>query len=496
MIPIQQALSAGYSEEDVLDFIQKAIPKLGTRIKQARNAGYQTSNLLNFLSKTMEGEEYPEYYTQAQIQKAQREKTNRMTQQFLKSSALGAGIGAVAGKAIKAGLPKIAEMFAKPKVAGVAEQAAAPVSEALKGISREEAKNIQEALGPNLVPRVESLSTYNAPEAIPGILNFLVSDETKKKIESQTKKPFNQVVKEYGEYYLKTAKERPLSIESLTKQFEEGYVPEEKDVGFKDAFGSLKGGGITSQLYEGIFKALQEGKKTYSGVRDPLMIKAEPLFKQGLIKSPEDIKKLQEGKLDVSKGQPILQQSKNQGKKVEQTQEEKAPIERPEALGEVQPKTKIPGLSPDAHISGEMSKVLEEFKDPEDAAVLALELIKSFTPEEMRSTHHAMNYYDPDDHTGYFVFHNGAGYIVNDLSPDEYSKLSNEVVAARTTGKDIWGEWAAGEGSRGAAYNQIVKEGKKPYKKLQMGYNIFSEFQKNLASARKKKKKKRGLYEV
>jgi len=128
-------------------------------------------------------------------------------------------------------------------------------------------------------------------------------------------------------------------------------------------------------------------------------------------------------------------------------------------------------------------------KPPKEAAVEALELIKGFTPEEMRSTHHMLNAYDEGEKKAFFVFHNGSAYVVDDISPEEYKELSEEIEAAKTTGETIIGEWASGEGSRGAGYNKVVKgvrnkkvvpELKKKYRKLKVGYNLLAEWQRLL----------------
>lgn len=123
-------------------------------------------------------------------------------------------------------------------------------------------------------------------------------------------------------------------------------------------------------------------------------------------------------------------------------------------------------------------KIDELFESPKEAAIAALELIKSFTPEHMRSVHHVLNMYDPTTKSAQFLFHNGEGYVVEDISPDEYERLSKELDAAKTTGETKIGAWSAGAGSRGAAYQKIVKNLKKPYRKIMVGYNLFKEFQR------------------
>jgi len=106
-------------------------------------------------------------------------------------------------------------------------------------------------------------------------------------------------------------------------RFEQGY-PQSKaalqgqqgDPGIADAFGQM-GGAITGNLYSGLFDALQKGKNTFAGVKDPILKIAKPYFDKGLIRSPQDLQKFvngdksnqgqQQGKLDPGVAQ-IMQQ--------------------------------------------------------------------------------------------------------------------------------------------------------------------------------------------
>lgn len=144
--------------------------------------------------------------------------------------------------------------------------------------------------------------------------------------------------------------------------------------------------------------------------------------------------------------------------------------------------------------SGIRTRKLDEvIEEPEGAATKALEIIKSFTPEQERSSHHALSTYDPTDSSAFFVFHDGTAYKVDDVTPDEYERLSKEVDMAKTSGEGAYGAWSTGSGSRGAAYNQIVKGLRKPYRKLQVGYNAFAEFQKRVKDEEKRRKRKKPL---
>lgn len=62
------------------------------------------------------------------------------------------------------------------------------------------------------------------------------------------------------------------------------------DLGFKEAFDSLKDGGMTADIYNKAFDALQSGKDTISGIKDPIIGRAQKAYDAGLIKSADDIK--------------------------------------------------------------------------------------------------------------------------------------------------------------------------------------------------------------
>lgn len=62
-----------------------------------------------------------------------------------------------------------------------------------------------------------------------------------------------------------------------------------------DEAGSDMGKAVVGNLYDGLFKALQDGKSTFAGVKDPLLARAKPSFDAGLIKSPDDLQSFANG---------------------------------------------------------------------------------------------------------------------------------------------------------------------------------------------------------
>jgi len=108
-----------------------------------------------------------------------------------------------------------------------------------------------------------------------------------KKIEKDHNTPFSSILQTVYGQGQQPQQPQPQSINSAFQQM---------------------GGGITDNFYKGIFDSLKNGKETFSGVKDPLIAKAKPLFNQGMIKSPEDLKLFASGKLNQQS-----QKGQNQG---------------------------------------------------------------------------------------------------------------------------------------------------------------------------------------
>lgn len=203
---------------------------------------------------------------------------------------------------------------------------------------------------------------------------------------------------------------------------------------------------------------------------------------------PELVKNIESYAQTAQQTQQANQGVEPAGAKLVEAQETPEVILTPHGVGEIVTSRNGKAI---VDVDGKKHQVEEKslLKPPREAAIEALELIKSFTPEQQRSTHHMLNSYDEQEKKAFFVFHNGTAYVVDDISPEEYKELSEEVADAKTSGETIIGKWAAGEGSRGAGYNKVVKghrerkvvpELKKKYRKLKVGYNLLSEWQRLL----------------
>jgi hypothetical protein len=79
----------------------------------------------------------------------------------------------------------------------------------------------------------------------------------------------------------------------------EAYVlrPRQSSPGIADAFKGM-GKAISSNLYDGLYKALESGSDTFAGVKDPVLARARPAFEAGQIKSADDLRKFVAADID------------------------------------------------------------------------------------------------------------------------------------------------------------------------------------------------------
>ena len=185
-------------------------------------------------------------------------------------------------------------------------QAKAPVTQAMQP----EAGNMpvpptQQQQGPDLNAMMEqsgvksivdALRDKNPPDVIASVVRKQLGPRAQS-LEQIAQRPLEQLVTEYVQSSpappdikeriaggIQTPGMNPTNI--LQPQQSQQLPQGKEDI---SSIGGMAKG-MMGNFYEGIFKSLQEGKNTFSGVKDPLISKAKPFFDKGLIKSPEDLK--------------------------------------------------------------------------------------------------------------------------------------------------------------------------------------------------------------
>lgn len=107
MNPIAQGMALGYTGQQLLNFLTKAIPSLSPKINQAQRAGHSIEKIINFLGKTMEAQSYPKNMTQNQIHGQKTKEKEAATKSLLAKGAALVGTG-LATAAVSRALPSLA----------------------------------------------------------------------------------------------------------------------------------------------------------------------------------------------------------------------------------------------------------------------------------------------------------------------------------------------------------------------------------------------------
>jgi hypothetical protein len=481
MSPLTQAISQGFSAEQILEYFLRKSPKYAKEIQKALSQGFSADQILKYLNKGRKGlnEFEGELTEHEKTRKSDIDKQKNLERNIgkgalaLGTAALGAyGLSRAGQAAIPEVLPAIQETFkpreeveidATPKIAHQAKQIEfQPPNQLI-----EQAKSPESPIAPGSIPqiplqiqqsqvdfgqlldrigvknKVDALRESNPPEVISKVIKYGLPKSQIQQLESQLQMPLDQVI----QGYLANAPAPETMQQKIAKGVPFGnktnqLIEKESEI--------TPLSNNSSPIQENRFKdVIEEGRAKFEHQKSLLDIPEKP----------------KDRSLKLERGSSVLLPDGNIGE-IEDVKQGIAKVKVGDRI---------------------RNKKLEELMEsPKEAALAALELIKSFTPETLRSSHHALNTYDPVTKSAQFLFHNGEGYIVEDISPEEYERLSTELEEAKTTGENKIGAWSTGAGSRGAAYNKIIRDfakpkdqrKPKPFRKIQVGYNLFKEFQR------------------
>lgn len=536
MNPFYSALEQGYSPEELIGYIQKAFPKFAEPIKKATKAGYSIQTILGFLSKNFDNE------NRAGMSESERHAANRRANtervkfglQVAGTALIAPFVASAAKGALSRALPSsLANLLGNDiSPAGPQQPGALASPQINQPISPGATNPLQSASAPtSQTPQVAgqlptvSQQPPNVPQTQPPVSPTIAQPSQPVQPQTTTIKPSDVLskhnIKEKVDQILK-AKNNPQSVSAYFEKFDskskkrieketgmsfekviEEYVnqkPEEESLGFKEAFGSLKGGGVSEKLYEGLFEALKQGKDTYAGIKDPILTKAKEPFEKGEIKSAQDLKEFVERK---------------ESPKIEKD----SIVSTPHGVGEVKSIKEKNAL---VEVDGKLQKVpVEELQqEPEEVKNSKFDFDPSEIPEELRSA--PLNeVYLPHDRRHITVKYNAGlkpiRYIYwrkddKPIETDYINKIVKGVQLPVTSGLNFWGAWDASKSdSRGAAnYEELISNSQEegepddpsksywfikeesiythPY--VEKGYEYLRQKEKEFNEAKKKRKKK------
>jgi hypothetical protein len=456
MTALLSALGSGISAKKILEYLMRQSPELAPKITKSLAAGISADKILKFFSKDKNFEKLTssfgkEYSTE-----------NNANPLVQGENIRGKNLGQDPASALQRNLPGIA--------GGIAAGAALPFASraAQSALSRA----LPHALSPGIAPLANASNTFDN-----SLHSNEVNTQKQSQIQQQTKPLNNQIPSQQPPINSELgniSQQKEITQPELTSNPKE-YL---EKLGILDRVKSLLKAGNSPESTAAALGIKRSGEAKI----DPDLLKNIEEYSK-LPKETENLGKIGEIPVEQEKISPEI---KKQAEPLEEIEE--SIVATPSGFGEV--KISRNGKSI-VDVDGKKHSVEDEkiLKPPKEAAIEAMELIKSFTPEDMRSTHHMLNSYDEEEKKGFFVFHNGDAYVVDDISPEEYEELSKEVTDAKTSGETIIGKWAKGHGSRGAGYNKIVKGHKdrkvvpelaKKFRKLKVGYNLLSEWQRLL----------------
>lgn len=500
-----QALDQGYSPEDILGYLSKAIPKISPMIRKAQRAGYPTKQILGFLSKSFETE------NRTGLSESERHAVNkRADSERAKYGLKLAGSAIATPLALQAAQGALARALPQSLTQGAGllnigndnsaqplrqQQPLQPQTTEMQPTTQQlQNTSSQPPISPNIPqqtisaqPQIKPINfsellnkhqgfeskindlmkSGNTPEAIALYFKKFNPSQTAK-VEKESGKKIDELITEYVSQNRIEQKEAMSREEALgafrdkkmirqAQEEENANVkpldiqPGEKDIGFKAAFKTLEGGTATNKLYEGIFDSLQKGKDTFAGIRDPLIAKAKPYFDKGLIKSPDDIKRLVNNPEEFEKKEtPKIEKGST--------------VAAPQGIGEIK---EIRNGKAIVEVDGKKHQVNEDelIQSPireKDLADLYDDLINGIEKTTGKQVSRNVDWagYDPNTNELAYKPHGSDKlYAYEDIDPEDVEILTNLLTQRKSTGENFIGAWQAGtESPIGAAMYQLIKK--------------------------------------
>lgn len=454
MNPIFQGLNQGYSPEELLGYLSKAIPAFSSPIKKAKGAGYTVNQILGFLSKNMP-QENRKGMSESARHARNRENDAEMTKHGLKmvATAVAAPLAAqVTSRALARALPSSlisggpqspgSPTPSSPNVSYPSSSASVPTQQPNLEKTELSSPSSQPPISPTNVPetpdlkQAESLSLLTKFKGFTDKIDSLVKsgnglDEITgyfkkfnpsqiKKLEKELGKPIEEIVTEYlgGTTNDKVSTNVPIQEqEPLEQPIEQLDVPQEVE-----------------------------------GIEE---VKAEPIQKSQTVSSPQGVGEVKE----IRNGQAIVEVD---GKK------HKVPVEELEA-----------------------SPLPEK-----DLADLHDDLIKGIESEIGEDVSRMIQWlgYDPDNNILQFLPHTGKMYTYKDISPEDAAELKSILSTRKTSGSNFIGAWKEGSKSpAGVRFNALLKKiqserGGKGKEYSGAAHTIYSAYEPAIQAKKKKKK--------
>lgn len=465
MNPIFSALNSGYSPEDILKYMSKAIPEIVEPIKKASRMGYNTQQILGYLSKSVTPRN-TRGMSESQIHAQNRMEDNQRVKNGLSMAASAVAVPVAASAARSAlsralplslqNLTQSAQSINVPQAPGVGSQSSNIMPQQQQTLPQQNPStnpsqppvnptNIQQQqalpqsqLNPidarqileknNFIEKVDSLiNSGNNGDAIDGFYRKF-NPAAVKQIEKESGMPFIEVVNEYIRTKPKQNPPEKLPPESPGEEPPKPKYPPPP-----------KGGGLLSRT------AIEE---TFS--------KATPTTKGAIVDTPDGIGEVRE----IRNGKALVE------------------------------------------VDGKMRKVLEEElmepglpqKDLADLHDELIEGIKTHTGKEV-SRHVEWAGYDPEHKELIYKPWSGEQYTFDGIDAEDADMLTSLLTQRKTSGENYIGAWEQGtESPIGAAMHKLLtklreksKEAGKEKAHIRKYETVYSAYEPAQKASKEKK---------
>ena len=452
---LMKAVNAGYSAEQVLEFLVSSFPYLGKRLRQARQIGHDARSIINSFQGVSK-EKLKELDDNARSSRdinfnpivQGQEATSRSsargqideTASNLKNIGLATGGALLAGGALKNAIPPIAEAISQrgmPKIPAI-KHYDYPKHPALK--YKEELPNIFELAAQN-PQRGSNVETQEMGATMaPGATQILPQTGQESFVDTKSSQ---EIIKEMG----------------LDKKIQNLLEANNSPEVISSAIKTMMSPGQKTWLKSQTNQPIEEIVNDYLQTRTP-----EEEKKEKLVALPD-------GKVGTL-------------------------IDERQGIGSVE--------LPDGKVA--RRKLADMDEEPPELEKQITDLIASI-PEDERSAVLAYASYTPDaefDIDGKNVkssfmgvqFHNGDFYMYPGVTKSQFDKVVSKAVKAKTTGENLWHAWTAGKESRGAGMHQLIQELEKEFGKnfikfkASEGYDYFKRIREVVKKIEREKRRK------
>ena len=467
MNPILQALTAGYSANKILQYVSKSNPALTKKIESALAIGYTAEKVLKYvmqggneLSNDLPRNNPQNSTIYDQLQYSMPKEVGNIARTGV---ALGTayGLGSLFFNQNQTGTSQGAQ---QPQPGGQGptgpQPPSGPTPQAAPGPQPPIATGTQPTRRGQPQPPLPNAQANPPQNALPS-QQGQPTTPLSQTIQRQLPQEENPIAKEkskqaaLGKFHNKL---RATTLrEQLLKDYEDTYGPPSE---------AIKQ--LPPEDLEAIVNVVKQPEQLAPG-------QPKPEQPQNAIGEEQNV----QGETNTENQQPPFDHEQNNTEMVPEKQAEitqTTPKEKPKLAkgsqvitpsGDIAEIEDLPGKSAKVNVDGKKevldSEDLTPVPENEEEILSLYEKLIQKIPEHLRSSMLNWVGYDPERNILQVKFHNGASYTYENIPSEFADKLKDVDFLAKTTGGNYYGNWEAGENSRGAGVSALIKDLQKTY---------------------------------